>query len=489
MKNNRYVMVTGASGFIGKTLLSYLLDKGYRVFALHNKNEIDLNSERLIKIKVDLSKSRELGRLKKYMNSVSAVIHLAGNIPRSAIDKNRIPDDSIMNKRFVRILNNKIFMIFVSSVDAADKGIINDPGAYGINKFKSEKIFQEAYKNNPQNLCILRLSHTYGPGDTSDKIINKIIKSSLGYDKINITHPEDTRDYIFIDDACRILCSVVDNRCCGEYFLASGKKITMRDLYDLIINRKKVKLSISKYYKNNIATRLGIRLSNLYSGVDKTRFYILRSLIKKGNCRIFCDLDGVIFNNKIKYYKLHTFLIKNIFGKNTKLSMSIFWNLKRKKIEIESLLSHEGILSNGADGYNKRFAQLIEDRKFLIFDRVNHVNIEAIKRMSENNKIYLTTLRRDKDNLKWQLNHFSIANLFSKIINPTSNRKGIGKALLVRDNISTTGYNLVIGDTEEDSIAAKANNITSLSLSSGIREDRFLKQCETDIIRENLMEF
>ena len=485
MKTNKQIVVSGASGFIGRALTRLLLAEGYSVVAIYRKHEIPFDSENLIKIKADLNNREDLLKLKKYVDQSFAFIHLAGIIPKSSLSSEEDLLKNIeMNHQLGNILNDEIHFVFVSTVDINKNG---SSGAYEKSKLESENQFKKLFKRNPSNLCILRLSHTYGPGDSSQKIINRLIRHTIIRDQVKIYGADESRDYVYIDDVCWTLIGLITHNFYGEYFLSSGKYITIEDLYDTVVDGKPAKLRVSDYSNNNAVKLLGVKTTKLDVGISNTKLWTIRQYIREGMCNIFCDLDGVLLDNKHKYFKIHSDIIKKITGNSTRLTLLKYWKLKRSKASVSSILSIERLPGDLVESYQDIFLNSVEQEKYLELDRPNRSNLIALQDIRTKNQVSLLTLRNNTSNTTLQLKRLNLENMFEEIfIGGTSRNKPFPKDYFIEKHRNPKKINIVVGDTETDIMAAKKSNIFSIGLSCGIRDMRMLQRSRPDLILKNL---
>lgn len=79
---NRYVLVTGAYGGLGKAVVNSLLEKGYAVFASDIINDETLENERLMPLHIDVTSDISIYKayqtISQYTDSLYAIINLAG---------------------------------------------------------------------------------------------------------------------------------------------------------------------------------------------------------------------------------------------------------------------------------------------------------------------------------------------------------------------------------------------------------------------------
>ncbi len=148
MKN---VLVTGATGGMGKAICSLLNEKGYRVFGLDYNEGVDYGNVSFFRCDVTDMSSVEAAyeKISKQANDLAAVIHTAGIYDLDSLIE-------MDEERFVKIFNvnvfgvyriNKVFkpMLFTGSriiITSSELGPL-DPlpftGIYGITKSTLEK--------------------------------------------------------------------------------------------------------------------------------------------------------------------------------------------------------------------------------------------------------------------------------------------------------------------------------------------------------------
>ena len=78
----RYVLVTGAYGGLGRAVVEALIEKGYAVFASDISIDETLQDERLMPIHLDVTNDRSIFKayqlISEYTDSLYAIINLAG---------------------------------------------------------------------------------------------------------------------------------------------------------------------------------------------------------------------------------------------------------------------------------------------------------------------------------------------------------------------------------------------------------------------------
>ena len=294
------ILITGGAGFIGKYLVKYLLEKGENVSILDNFSNSDKKSTILFEkngVKIFEGDITNFDDVSKATKDQEIVIHLAAKI--SVLESIKNPAETFRinvngTKNLLTICkNNNIKKVIIASSAAVygegEKGIKlkeetkkKPISPYGESKMKME---EEIKKNNEMNCIILRFFNIYGIGQTSEYagVITKFLEKIKKNQSLTITGDgTQIRDFVSISD---VICSINDaigyNKS-GIFNIASGNKITINELANLMIELSGKKLDIKnmadkqgeiKYSKANILLakqKLGyVSKINLKEGIKK----------------------------------------------------------------------------------------------------------------------------------------------------------------------------------------------------------------------------
>lgn len=198
--------------------------------------------------------------------------------------------------------------------------------------------------------------------------------------------------------------------------------------------------------------------------------------------KIFLDLDGPILDNREKYYNIY----RDLLGSRLSglLDKQEYWTLKRKKTPERKIL--EGIVPLAEiDNYEKERLRRIEVFEYLKQDKLQPAIIDTICQWKKHHHIYLVTIRKNRQTLIQQLEHFGLFGLFDYVFSEDNN---IGdwtvKVNLLRNEISDPLNCVIIGDTEADIDAGKHLGIKTVGVTCGIRSCEFLTALHPDYIHE-----
>lgn len=223
------VVVTGASGFLGGALISFL-----------RKNNIDY-------IGVTRKKSSDLFAVESYEDSPrgDVLVHLAESNNRYEAERGGAEFEAAASKTFDVLLKKGYrHVVYASSaVLYGDCSMIPrkvaDPieatDAYTRMKITSEKLALSS------GGAALRLSNLYGPRMSLDNVISHIINQSGLDSAISMNSLGPVRDFLWIEDAVSALYSIIKKGASGVFNIGSGRGTSIRELVRIVqsITKKK----------------------------------------------------------------------------------------------------------------------------------------------------------------------------------------------------------------------------------------------------------
>lgn len=243
------IFLTGATGFIGKSLLKRLIKKKYQVSAL-SRNEQDKKMLENLGAKAILGDIRSPENFINILAFCDVLIHLAGLRTNWAQEKDFI---EINSKSIVRIIGKKTSLkhvIVLSSVYAMGKLLslpadeehpLNATDLYGKSKILLEKFTKEICLKRKIPYTIIRPAIVYGPGDNDIGMIVKLIKLIRRKKFQFIGNGKNLMHLIYIDDLVDGILSVLEKLGQNQNFILAGKQpIILFDLVTLIKKETRV---------------------------------------------------------------------------------------------------------------------------------------------------------------------------------------------------------------------------------------------------------
>ncbi|MBE8233259.1 MAG: NAD(P)-dependent oxidoreductase [Endozoicomonadaceae bacterium] len=224
------ILVTGASGFIGKNLCDFLSEQSYIV-------------KRLTSSDGDITEKSTLSSIK----DVDFVFHLAGktyvpdswNKPTEFHRVNILGTSNVLE--FCRI--NNIPLIYVSAyiygipeqLPVSENALIRPSNPYALSKYFAEELCKFYSKNFDSEITIVRPFNIYGPGQKSDFLIPTVVRQAVKGNSIEIKDIKPKRDYLYIDDLVLALLKAMNNmNGLNIYNLGSGYSLSIKEIINVL---------------------------------------------------------------------------------------------------------------------------------------------------------------------------------------------------------------------------------------------------------------
>jgi nucleoside-diphosphate-sugar epimerase len=201
------VAVTGATGFVGKALLPRLLADGHLVSALV-RDPTAVLPDGVQVVRGGLGDEAALSRL---VQGADVVLHIAGCISAlNARDYFRTNVDGTIALAKAAVLQQVKRFVHVSSLAAR----VPKLGGYGASKAAAEQALQ-GFADDLQ-ICVLRPSAVYGPGDQATLPLLKALMSRVAF----IPGTQAARfSMIHVDDVAKVLLDAVLHSPVGQFEL------------------------------------------------------------------------------------------------------------------------------------------------------------------------------------------------------------------------------------------------------------------------------
>lgn len=246
--NEQSILITGASGLIGRHVLKRLVREGRRAIGLDVAPRA--GDDRVIACNLtDIHRLYALAR----QHSITDVIHCGAvsgpmvmlDNPHGIISTNVTGTANIMEMARVMGLRR---LVFCSSTSAY--GPTDDPGraiteraplrpgsVYGASKVACEQLLAAYRQQHGQDNVAIRLSWVYGPGRTTDCVIRSLIGAALRHQPLAWPWGADFyRQYLYVDDAASALLAALDAIHCpaSVYTATGGSYLTLAEVADTV---------------------------------------------------------------------------------------------------------------------------------------------------------------------------------------------------------------------------------------------------------------
>lgn len=233
------IMITGASGFIGRKLTELLSEEGHNIFAISRRiPEINIGDN----VKWISCSMEEIDTLTDIPRDLDVCFHLAwsGNSGNSRGDY-EIQLANVNNSvKLIHYLSKIGCKKFVGAGTLAEYDVQNyipldgaSPNLtseYGIAKLAT-RYFTKAECNN----CGIEyvwcfLSNTYGEGNYTNNFINFAAKRMLSGERASFTEAKQLYDFMYVTDTVRALYAAgIKGKNNYSYYLGSGNARPLRE--------------------------------------------------------------------------------------------------------------------------------------------------------------------------------------------------------------------------------------------------------------------
>ena len=244
--NIKKVILTGASGFIGRHLVPLLLEKNYSVIAISRDKNKAKNYDwfkEVEYIELDINKNRNNLKIEKN----TSLIHLAwSNLPN--YNSNFHFEENLTSSyKFIRsLVDQNIEQVLVTGT-CFEYGLQNGPlnssltcnpiTAYGFAKDCLRKQLNFLLKD--KNLCFqwARLFYIYGEGQNKNSLFSQLDFAIKENEKFfNMSKGEQLRDYLPVEKVAQKIMHLFINKKKGLHNICSGEPISIRNMVEARIS-------------------------------------------------------------------------------------------------------------------------------------------------------------------------------------------------------------------------------------------------------------
>jgi nucleoside-diphosphate-sugar epimerase len=300
------ILITGASGFIGRQCLTPLLEKGFEVHALSRKSlpgfkkDVVWHCQNLL----DEEKTRRLIKIVQPSHCLHLAWYTEPGTYSSSPDNLLWTAASIKLLRFFQQQGGQRFVGAGTCVEydwrygyCSEAVTPIEPATlYGICKSTVQKILASFSESTSLSSAWGRVFFLYGPYENPTRLAPAVIISLLRGELALCSLGDQLRDYMHVSDAANSFVCLLDSEVTGPVNIASGKPILIKDFIYKIAEQlngfDKIRLGALPT-KNKTAViaadvaRLNSEVGynpkfNLVSGLEQTINWWKRNLSKKG---------------------------------------------------------------------------------------------------------------------------------------------------------------------------------------------------------------
>jgi len=245
------VLITGASGFVGRHVLNNLIDRKFKVRAIVRKDKENFFKNK--NYKVELIKTDDLFEesadwWKEQCRGVDTIIHIAwyvepGKYLQSIKNINCLTGSLNLAKgaiqagirRFIGIGTCFEYDLNFGSLS------INTPlkptTPYAAAKAGLYTILSQLLPSQSIEFTWCRLFYLYGEGEDERRLVPYIDKQLFEGNKADLTSGKQVRDFLDVSKAGKIIADLATGKQQGPFNICSGIPITVRQLAEKIADK------------------------------------------------------------------------------------------------------------------------------------------------------------------------------------------------------------------------------------------------------------
>jgi len=213
------VLVTGSSGYLGSSLSPFLGQKGYEVQDFDAVKGDDILDEE---------------QVKRSTNGCDAIVHLAGIVGMTAVDKDVAKARSINVQGTANVVSCGLRVIFPSVLVGYEKTVIDETTPcypkhpYYQQKMEAEKMVLSARKDN----LALRFGSHYGVSPTmrNDLLVHFLMVQAMTKGEISLYQPEFLRPITNVQDTLRVIAFFLKGLELGGIYNVVSTNIPKREI-------------------------------------------------------------------------------------------------------------------------------------------------------------------------------------------------------------------------------------------------------------------
>ena len=235
------VLLTGASGFIGRHCLEALTKRGFSVHAVSSKEQQNFSRPEVMWHRADLHNGEHVLRLMAEVQP-RYLLHLAWDVTPGFYWS------SMENLRWVR---TSLGLLQAFTGSGGERAVLAgscaeydweygycketltplNPGTlYGVCKKALQSMVEAAAVEAQVSCAWGRLFFLFGPGEHVDRLVPSVITSLLQQEEVLCTHGEQVRDYIYVKDAADAFAALLESDINGPVNIASGRPVLLKEL-------------------------------------------------------------------------------------------------------------------------------------------------------------------------------------------------------------------------------------------------------------------
>jgi len=234
------VLLTGATGFIGRHCLPFLLEKGYEVHALSSRGSID-HFPNIHWQRADLLDPGQVSGLMAKVKPTH-LLHFAwvatpGTYWDSPENLRWVRASLDLLEAFVKNGGRRAVMAGTCAEYDCQYGYCSEqitpllPSTlYGICKHSLQIMFEAFTRQTGLSSAWGRIFFLYGPHEHPGRLVPSVVCSLLQGEPARCSHGNQIRDFLYVQDVADAFITLLESDITGAVNIASGCPVILKDL-------------------------------------------------------------------------------------------------------------------------------------------------------------------------------------------------------------------------------------------------------------------
>lgn len=245
------ILVTGATGFIGRYVVANLQQHGYHVVATSTSNSA---------YRFDLNNFDSSVNYFKYFNEPRKIIHLAWqglpnykglfhfevNLPLHYAFLKNIIDNGCKDVTVI----GTCFEYGLREGKLSEDMVADPRNPYALAKDCLRKFLTELQKTDPFIFRWVRLFYMYGKGQNPRSLFSQLDSALENNEKVfNMSEGQQVRDYLPVEDVADYISKIsLQDKITGVINCCSGKPVTVKSMVEDYLLKKKKSINLNLGY-------------------------------------------------------------------------------------------------------------------------------------------------------------------------------------------------------------------------------------------------
>ena len=239
-------LITGATGFIGRHLVSALLESGDELVCLIRGN-VTSHHRAIITEQADLNDPRVFDALESKIGKINVVFHLAAALPSAGLSRHQFEEINGAATERLLVLANRLgasHFVYGSSLSVlgwpkilpvTEEHPLDPATDYGLSKLRGERACEAMRCSGAIAASSLRLSSPYGPGMGDSAVLPRFVAKALKGGRVEwYGSGSRAQDFVHVSDVVTGLRAAAVTCDPGVFNIASGTTLSMRALAERV---------------------------------------------------------------------------------------------------------------------------------------------------------------------------------------------------------------------------------------------------------------